>query len=197
MNYEEGSKAGWGQIRKDTNVDGNGLIKLNVDGETKEFEKGMAAHATSTLIYNVSQYKDTYTRFVSYLGIDAGRGSNGNGVKFTISLSEDGQNWTEVKTTDVLKGNNESVYVDIELGNANYIKLYAHDNGADGSDHAVYGDAKLVKPNYSLSGTPIEGLQTVAQYDAILNNESINNNITNNKMTILRRALVQRVGYES
>jgi len=42
--------AGWGEVRKDSNVEGNGAIKLIIDGETVEFGKGMGAHANSTLV---------------------------------------------------------------------------------------------------------------------------------------------------
>jgi len=190
------SSTAYGSIGTDTVHNGN-TITLIVDGETTEFKKGMGAHATSTLVYDVSQYKDSYTRLVTYAGVDSRQGNNGNGVKFEIYTSVDGTTWDLVKDLGVLKGNNEAAYVDIELNNANFIKLYAHDNGSKGNDHSVYGDLKLVKDNYSLAGKPIEGLKTVSQYDSELNSNDISANIQNNKMTILKRTLIKRVGYES
>ena len=161
------SDVSWGSIKVNQNIDG-GTISLIVDGEKTEFTKGMGAHATSNLVYDISQYSGEYTRLVSYMGVDAARGGNGNGVKFVISTSMDGQTWKEVKTTGVVKGNNESIYVDIKLDGAKFIKLHANDHGGNGSDHAVYGDLKLVNDDYSISTNPIEGLKTVEEYDAVL-----------------------------
>lgn len=190
------SNTGWKSIMKDANTDGM-PIKLIVDGETVEFEKGMGAHAPSTLVYDLSQYTDEYTRLVTYMGLDANQGTKGDGVKFTVSTSEDGVTWTEVKTIEVLKGNSESVYLDLKLDGAKFVKLYANENGGKGNDHAVYGDLKLVKDDYTLSTTPILGLQTVESYDAILSNNTVEKNMESNQMTILQRAFVNRVGYES
>ena len=190
------TQAGYGGIKMDTNTDG-GKIKLLVDGEAVEFDKGIGAHATSTLVYDISQYKNTYTRFVSYLGVDNRQGDRGDGVTFIISTSQDGKNWTEVKKTSTLKGNYQSTYVDIELNGANYIKLHAHCNGYDGNDHSVYGDAKLVKSDFTLSHNPIAGLHPVSYYDGILQKNTVEENIKNNQMTILQRTFVNRLGYES
>lgn len=190
------TQLGYGGIKINTNTDGN-KIKLLVDGEAVEFDKGIGAHATSTLVYDISQYKNTYTRFVSYLGVDNSKGDKGDGVTFTISTSQDGNEWNEVKKTSTLKGNNQSLYIDIDLNGANYIKLYADCNGNDGYDHSVYADAKLVKDNYTLSENEIDGLYQVSYYDSIIQNNSIEKNINRNEMTILIRAFVNRVGYES
>ena len=195
IDYESGSSAGYGQIRKDTNVEGNSLIKLIVEGEVVEFNKGMAAHANSTLIYNVEAYKDTYSRLTSYVGVDASRGSNGNGVIFIISTSDDGVTWNEVKRTQVLKGDMESEYIDIPLNGANYVRLVANNNGNMSADHSVYGDLKLVKEDYVPPSTNIEGLETLASYDATLRAHDIDYNIEHNEMTILRRALVEKIGH--
>ena len=190
------SSAGWGSIKKDTNPNG-GTIKLLVDGEAIEFKKGMGAHATSTLVYDVSDYIDTYTRFVSYVGIDNSQGSQGNGAIFKIYTSKDGERWDLAKNIGLLKGDKESAYVDIPLKGVKYIKLYADSNGHNGNDHAVYADAKLVKDDYTISSVEIEGLETLETYDSILRANSIEENIANNELIILRRAFVKRLGYES
>ena len=77
------SNTAYKSITKDTNTNGS-KIKLVVDGEIVQFEKGMGAHATSTLIYDLSNYSSEYTRFVSYLGLDNSMKGGGNGAKFTI-----------------------------------------------------------------------------------------------------------------
>ena len=190
------SNAWGGHIKKNQSHAGN-KITLIVDGERVQFDKGMSAHAPSNLVYDISEYSSEYTRLVTYMGIDAVQGGNGNGVYFVISTSENGTDWTEVKTTGVVKGNSESIYVELELNGAKFIKLHANDNGGNGNDHATYGGLRLVKEDYSLSSKPIEGLKTVAEYDEILKNSSISENIINNKMIILQRAFVNKVGYEA
>ena len=194
INYESESQVGWGEIKKDNAVEG-GAIKLIVDGEFVEFGKGMAAHAPSTLIYNITEHKDTYSRLMAYLGVDASRGSNGNGVYFVISTSQDGITWNEVHRTGVLKGDMESVQIDIPLNGASYIKLHANSNGNNAADHSVYGDLKLVKENYSPSSVEVEGLQSIESYDAELRAHDVDYNIQHNEMTILRRAFVSKIGY--
>ena len=190
------SKVQYGSIAKDTTHNGNS-ITLIVDGEVKEFEKGMGAHATSTLVYDISAHKNNYTRLVTYAGIDSRQGGNGNGARFEIYTSVDGQEWELVENLGVLKGNNEAGYVDIRLGDANFIKLYADNNGGNGNDHAVWGDTKLVTDDYSLAGVPVTGLETLESYDATLKANDVDYNIEHNEMTILRRALIKRIGYES
>lgn len=82
------SYAGWGNIMKDKNIEG-GTISLLLDGSRVYFKKGMGAHATSQLTYDISAYSDVYTRFVAKMGVDAERGGNGE-VWFRISVSKDG-----------------------------------------------------------------------------------------------------------
>ena len=93
--YEKNaSNVGWGQITLDGNLEKNhnkGLIALIVDGKKKLFLKGISAHATSTVIYNITNLD--YDYFSTYYGVDASREANGNGVKFCIYTSVDGINW--------------------------------------------------------------------------------------------------------
>ena len=54
--YRSDSSVGWGSITLDKNLDtskNNGMICLIVDGKKKQFFKGISAHATSTLIYDI------------------------------------------------------------------------------------------------------------------------------------------------
>jgi hypothetical protein len=190
-----GASAGWGEVRKDTNVEGNDMIKLIVDGEVVGFTKGMAAHAPSTLLYAVSRYSDEYTRLVSYVGVDASRENNGNGVKFQVLTSNNGNTWTKVHETKVLKGNTESEYIDVNIKGAKFVKLVADMNGNNAADHAVYGDLKLVKEDYKQTSNEVVGLETVEHYDNILKSNSVEHNIANNEEIILKRAFVKRMGY--
>lgn len=109
-----------GSVKYDTNISG-GTISLKVDGERKYFMKGLGAHAAANMVYDVSDYVKYYhyNRFIAYLGLDFSQGSNGDGVIFKIYTAEtyDGNNtvWKNVKTTGVLKGTSEAVYVDLDL----------------------------------------------------------------------------------
>lgn len=88
------SSVGWGQVTLDKNLDtkyNKGLITLIIDGKPKSFLKGIAAHATSTVVYDINGLG--YDYFSTYYGVDASRGSTGNGVKFSIYTSIDGVNW--------------------------------------------------------------------------------------------------------
>lgn len=149
----EQSSVGWGSITLDRNLDtkyNNGLITLKIDGTPKSFRKGVAAHAESTLVYDISSYN--LDRFVTYFGVDASRGNSGTGVKFSIYTSVDGTNW-DLKTQvspPVMKGGTDAQYVDIDIKGVKYLKLYANSNGNIDSDHAVYADARLMKEGFEL-----------------------------------------------
>lgn len=190
------SNTAYKSITKDTNTNGS-KIKLVVDGEIVQFEKGMGAHATSTLIYDLSNYSSEYTRFVSYLGLDNSMKGSGNGAKFTISTSTDGVTWTDVHVTDVLTADKEAAYVNIDISNARYLKLYAHDNGNNARDHAVYGDARIVKKDYDISSEQLKSILKVSEYDNILKQKSVEENLTQNEDLILKRAFVSRIGYQT
>ena len=135
------TSVGYGSIVLDKNMSpskNDGLITLIVNGEKKQFLKGVLAHATSTVVYDLSNYD--YDFFTTYYGVDQSMENNGNGVKFAIYTSSDGTNWdlhTPVSPS-VLKGNSEAQKIKISLAGVKYLKLYAHSNGNIGSDHAVY-----------------------------------------------------------
>lgn len=198
--YRSDSSVGWGSITLDANLDtsvNNGMIALMVDGEKKQFFKGISAHATSTLIYDITKYN--YDYFTSYIGVDAGRGNNGNGVKFSIYTSVDGENW-DLKTPvspQVMKGTTNAQFVTIDIKDANYIKLYAHNNGNATADHAVYADAKLIKEGYDPGEVAtVDFIKTVEQYDNEIK-KFYGQEITGEyEKLLLRRKFVNNVGYD-
>ena len=193
------TSVGWGEIQFDKNINtssNNGLITVNIDREKKSFMKGILAHATSTVVYDLSSYD--YDYFTAYLGVDASVGGNGNGVKFAIYTSRDGENWdlkTDVKPP-VLKGTSDSIFVKIDIKNVNYLKLYAHNNGNESSDHAVYADAKLIKEDYVEDTSTVDFIKTVDEYDKIIKGKNLSEQLTNNELTILQREFVSSVGYD-
>lgn len=144
------AKVGWGNLTLDKNGVNNGGLTLNVNGSTVTFKKGIFAHATSTVDYDISQYNAAYPYFVAYYGLNTTNNNVGNGVKFYVYTSNDGQNW-DLKTDadpSPLKSGDGAHQVKIDIKDVKYIRLHANDNGSNSSDHAVWADAKLVHESY-------------------------------------------------
>ena len=197
LNYETSSKVGWGSIQKDKDVEG-GTITLKVNGAVTTFKKGMGAHATSNLIYHISDLKKKgYNVLSTYAGVDYDKNGKSDGVSFHIWGSTDGTNWTELDSTGTLKPANNAKYFNIDVSKYEYIKLEARSEGTTASDHSVYGDLRLLKTGYSITSEDYQGLKTVAQYDAELSKNSVEENIKNHKDLILKRELVNRIGYQA
>ena len=184
------AQVGWGTIGLDKTNSNTSLV-LNIEGSSVVVKKGIFAHATSTVESDISNYKD-YDYFSTYYGLNKTAGNNGNGVKFYIYTSKDGQNWT-LKTEEnptPLKGVNSAVRVKIDIRDANYIRLYANDNGANGSDHAVWGDAKLIKEGYNDNV-----MTTVEEFDKLIHENYSAGAIEGDlKLTLLQRTFIRRVG---
>ena len=195
--YEPGSKAGHGSLMQNLAPNGK-TIQLLVNGTPTEFEKGMGAHATSTLIYDIGELKDTYPLLSLYAGVDYSQNGKGNGVWFTVSGSNDlDGEWTELRRTGVLTPGENAEYLCIPVGEYRYIRLYANDNGATGNDHAVYGDLRLLKEAYDIRSELYTGFKTLEEYDAALSLNSVEDNYSLHRQEILERAFVARVGYQS
>ena len=194
------SSVEWGSITLDSNLENqynNGLITLIVEGKKTHFLKGVSAHATSTLVYNITDYD--YDYFSTYVGVDESRANNGNGVKFEIYTSKDGNTWELKSNIDnkVLKATDEAVRVTVDIKDANYIKLYCNKNGNNASDHSVYADAKLYKEGYEVNQAEnVDFIKKVEEYDEILKNQNLENQINGaNELVLLQRTFVNNVGY--
>ncbi len=193
------SSVGWGSITLDKNLDtkyNGGLITLIVDGQPKKFLKGIAAHATSTVVYDITDYD--YDFFTAYIGVDASRGSAGNGVKFLIYTSVDGENW-DLKTPaspKAMKGNSNAEFVKIDIKDANYLKLYAHNNGNADGDHSVYANAKLVKEGYDENVSVADFIKTVEEYDEAIKSHYGEEITGEYELLLLQREFVKNTDYE-
>lgn len=183
------SKPGWGSILKDTTSAGT-KISVKVENAYYEFDKGMWAHAASTLVYDISEYN--YEYFTAYVGLNKTAASSSNGVKFYIYTSMDGKTW-ELKTDEnpnVLKAGTNAEFVKVPIKGAKFLKLYADSNGANGNDHSVYADAKLtneIKEN--------NVVESVSYYDEQLK-KFLNTDLTNPdyELLLLQRNLVKNMG---
>ena len=196
QDYDASSKISHGSFMRNLAPNGK-TIQLLVNGTATPFEKGMGAHATSTLIYDVSAFTDTYPVLSFYAGVDYSQNGKGNGVWFSVSGSNDKSQWTELERTPVQLPGKDAAYVKVDVSAYRYIRLYADANGADGNDHAVYGDLRLLKADYDISSELYTGFKTLEEYDAALSANSVEDNYANHLHEVLERAFVARVGYQS
>ncbi|MGC5816101.1 NPCBM/NEW2 domain-containing protein [Clostridium perfringens] len=199
LEYDQSmSNTSWSTIKFDKNIDG-GKITLNVDNEPLEFDKGIGAHANSNVVFDVSKYSEIYTRFTTYVGIDRSQCDKGNGIKVIVSASNDGRTWTELAKTDVLKGNKNAAFIDVDIKDFRYLKLTANDNGSNGNDHAVYGSPRIMKAGYDINSEYLAGVKKVEYYDQLIKSEyNINSPITEEyERLLLQRTFVKRVGFNT
>ena len=163
----------------------NTKITVKIGGTATSFDKGIWAHATSDVYYDLRNFQE-YDYFSAYLGLNT-TSNGGNGVTFVISTSNDGQNWTEKYRAEALPNQN-AIECRIPIEGNRYLRLYANDNGANGKDHSVYADAKLLTADYS-DGT---GVPTVFDLEAQIRN--MDENDPNLEHMVLQREFVSRVG---
>ncbi len=191
---KEQSKSGWGNITMDQASDGS-LISVKVEGAYYEFEKGIWAHATSTVVYDLTDYSQ-YDYFTAYVGLNRTAASSSNGVKFFIYTSTDGKNW-DLKTEsepEVMKAGTNAVFLKVPIKDAKYLKLYANDNGANGNDHAVYADAKLVKASYKEETEEL--VPSIAELDEKIKKQFANADLSNKEyeLALLQREFINNAG---
>lgn len=195
------TKSGWGNILKDKASD-NSKLSVKVEGAYYTFDKGMWAHATSTLVYDISEYSNNYKYFSAYVGLNRTAASSSNGVIFKIYTSNDNKNWALVKETDIIKAGDNAEFAQIDITNVHYLKLVADSNGANGNDHSVYADAKLTKTEVSNNAT---GMNSLEWYDNELKtiysdcsperqNTCDDVKYRNYELTLLQRTFVKRIG---
>lgn len=203
LEYDTGkTSVGYAQVTYDQNLEtryNNGLIALNVNGAKKMFIKGVVAHANSTVVYNLTDLQD-FDFFTAYVGNDASREANGDGVRFTFSTSIDGETW-EDKTPDnvrgiIFKGESDAVKVKIDLSGSRYLRLRANGVNNITADHSTYADAKLIKADYIENDDIVDFIKPVSDYDAILKNTALENQLADNELTLLQRQFVSSMSYD-
>lgn len=127
---------GWGELRIDASVENDAISLVGEDGEIVVHEKGIGAHADSTITFNLEG--KGYERFQSYVGVDASQAGRGT-VRFTVLL--DGE---EVFNSGVMTSSSVQKRVDILLGDAKVLSLVADKVENNANDHADWADAKFV-----------------------------------------------------
>lgn len=135
------AQTAWGTVKKDKASSG-GSIKLRVNGEKKEFAKGIGTHANSTIVYDLTG--KNYDYFETLIGVDQNIPENNNS-SVTFKILADGQ---EVFTSGVMKYSTEAKLVRIPLKDAKELTLIANDsNNGNTSDHANFANAKFYISN--------------------------------------------------
>lgn len=190
IDYMSDSRPGWGSIEKDQAGDGN-KISVKVEGAYYTFDKGMWAHATSTLVYDISAYSNVYKYFSAYVGLNKTAASSSNGVIFKIYTSSDKNTWNLVQETGVLKAGTNAELIQINIENVHYLKLVADSNGSNGNDHSVYADAKLIK---TIESNNV--FNSVEEYDKVIKERYANATLDNGdyELLLLQRTFVKNVG---
>ena len=118
-------------IRKNRNPDGNIItLQINDDGTTKQFGKGMAAHADTDLVYDISNYSDKFTKLTTWVGIDNCWNSkkdiyeaDGVNFKFYVSNDLDSGQWQQVGEAVTVKQGYTAKKVTIDVKDYKYVKL--------------------------------------------------------------------------
>lgn len=188
-------QSGWQNILMDKTSSGS-LISVKIEGAYYSFQKGIWAHASSILEYDLTNYKQ-YDYFTAYIGLNQTAASSSNGVKFYIYTSEDGEIWrlrTDSNPVVVRAGDN-ATFVKIDIKDAKFLKLQANDNGSNGNDHSVYADAKLIKETYKEEGEEL--VPSIKELDEKIKTDFGDADLTNNEeyeLLLLKRELINRVG---
>lgn len=175
------------KIRYDE-VSGGGKITVKIENSAFTFKKGIWAHANSQITYDISKYD--YKYFTAFVGLNT-TSTRGDGVRFYIYTSVDGQNWGDAKYDEVKLPGEVATYVKVELGEANYIRLIANQIASNGNDHSVYADAKLTNDD-----TQNSSFKSVDEYNEILKSQySGQTAITGEyEFTLLKKEFIKNVG---
>ncbi|MBO3444968.1 NPCBM/NEW2 domain-containing protein [Clostridium sp. CCUG 7971] len=132
--------SGWKNVNKDFAVNTSNKIKLNVNGEIKEFNKGIGAATNAEIVYNLD---GNYTHFTTYLGTD--KNYNDNRTSIIFKIFADGK---EVYISDTIRRDSKAEFVNIPVAGVKELKLVANDAGDGGlGDFASWADTKLYTTN--------------------------------------------------
>ena len=151
----ESARTDWNSVRKDK-ASSNVNIKLLVDGEVKEFAKGIGTHANSEIVYDLEG--SNYEYFETYVGVDRNiPEQNNSSVVFKIYADD-----VEVYNSGVMRYNTEAKLVRIPVSGVSELKIVANDAGnGNSSDHASFGDAKFLITDSLPELTIPESISTV------------------------------------
>lgn len=154
--------SGWKKVNKDSAVNLSEKIKLNVNGEIKEFDKGIGAATNAEIVYELD---GNYTNFSTYLGTDKNYDDNRTTIIFKIFA--DGE---EVYSSDVIRKDSEAEFVNLDVTGVKELKLVADDADKNGlGDFASWADPKVYTTNAKPELTIPKSLSTKLRDEINLN----------------------------
>lgn len=130
---------GWETIQRDKNPSKT-QIKLKNEDYEFPYEKGLGAHANSTVIYSV--YGKDYDTLETYVGIDqAMKGTNVASASFEVWVDD-----VQKYDSGLMHSKTNQYYLNIPIKGAREVKLITKDgNNYNSSDHTVWADAKFIR----------------------------------------------------
>lgn len=188
------SQVGWGSLLFDQ-VSGGGKITERYEGNVITFDKGIWAHASSNVYYNLEEvgHSDEFDYLTAYAGLNVTAANSSNGVIFRVYGSVDGADWDILynEESKVTRPGTNADFVKINIRRYKFLRLQADANGSNGNDHAVWGDARLVKEEYNASVVP-----AADDFDAYFRQMGVIDPKTNDtyELALLRRSLIKKVG---
>ena len=121
--------------RRDQNFDGKGL-RLRIDGKTRNFDKGLALHSRTDLVYRID---GQFRRFVAWAGIDPDLGDQGD---VRLVILGDSQQLFESNVS----GAGGPVALDIDVSGVRRLRILVDfGNDLDVADHLYLCDSKVTK----------------------------------------------------
>ncbi|MDO4535972.1 MAG: NPCBM/NEW2 domain-containing protein [Clostridium perfringens] len=171
----------YGQVRKDTSVSSNILRLTDESGNIVSYEKGIGAHSTSTITYDLT--KGDYGYFSTFVGVDRQMYGTVGSVSFEVWL--DGE---KVYDTGVMNSKEQQKYIEVDVAGHSELKLVVTDGkNGNGSDHGTFGDAKLYSVNNSSLEVNRESLDSLIETILSLNEEDYTSESFENLKNILDR----------
>lgn len=136
---EESAKVGYGTLKKDQSVNGR-TITLLKNQTPVTFAKGLGAHASSSVVYNVEG--KGYRYFESFIGINQSeKNAKPNAIFRVFVDGEKRFDSGEMKVTDNMG------YVLVDIQGAGKVELVTDSNGTNASDHTVWANARFSSDN--------------------------------------------------
>ena len=160
----ESAVSGWKNVNKDSAVNSSNKIKLKVNGEIREFDKGIGAATNAEIVYKLD---GNYSNFTTYVGTDKNYDLSQTTIIFKIFA--DGE---EVYTSDVIRKDSEAEFVNLDVTGVQELKLVADNVDGNGvGDFASWADTKLYTTNAKPRLTIPKSLSTKLGQEIDLNEE--------------------------
>ena len=133
--------SGWEKAVKDKSVGGGKLKLTNADNEEVVYDKGIGTHAYSEIVYDLNDKNATL--FSTVVGVDRAMLNRPSSIEFKIYVDDKLE-----YSSGVMKSNDPSKYVELDIEGAKELKLVATTAGdGNASDHANWADAKFYSIN--------------------------------------------------